>query len=238
MDGNASRGRRSPAFLIALRTKGETVEEIAGLARTMRALADARRRRRARRPARHVGHRRRAPDVQRLDHRRVHRRGRRLRGRQARQPLGHRASPAPPTCWRRSARASTSTPDAVGRCIDEVGFGFMFAPPHHPATRHVPGAQGARRAHDLQLPRPAHEPGRRDAPADRRRRPALPGAIARRARAARRGAACSSSPATTASTSSTSAPTRVVEVRDGDARRLHASTPRGRRPRRARSRTS
>ena len=29
------------------------------------------------------------------------------------------------------------TPEAVARCIDEVGFGFMFAPHHHPATGHV-----------------------------------------------------------------------------------------------------
>jgi anthranilate phosphoribosyltransferase len=28
-------------------------------------------------------------------------------------------------------------PDAVGRCLDEVGFGFMFAPRHHAATKHV-----------------------------------------------------------------------------------------------------
>ena len=28
-------------------------------------------------------------------------------------------------------------PEAVARCIDEVGFGFMFAPAHHGATRFV-----------------------------------------------------------------------------------------------------
>jgi anthranilate phosphoribosyltransferase len=28
-------------------------------------------------------------------------------------------------------------PEAVARCIDEAGFGFMFAPAHHGATRHV-----------------------------------------------------------------------------------------------------
>ncbi len=28
-------------------------------------------------------------------------------------------------------------PDAVAECIDDVGFGFMFAPVHHQATRFV-----------------------------------------------------------------------------------------------------
>jgi anthranilate phosphoribosyltransferase len=28
-------------------------------------------------------------------------------------------------------------PDAVARCIEDVGFGFMFAPAHHQATRYV-----------------------------------------------------------------------------------------------------
>src|SRR5690348_15185377 len=29
------------------------------------------------------------------------------------------------------------TPDQVGRCIGEAGIGFMFAPAHHPAMKHV-----------------------------------------------------------------------------------------------------
>lgn len=29
------------------------------------------------------------------------------------------------------------SPDAVARCLEEVGIGFMFAPAHHPAFKHV-----------------------------------------------------------------------------------------------------
>lgn len=29
------------------------------------------------------------------------------------------------------------SPDQVGRCIDEVGIGFMFAPAHHPSMKHA-----------------------------------------------------------------------------------------------------
>ena len=92
---------------------------------------------RARRPARHRRHRRRAHDVQRLDDRGADRGRRRLRRGQARQPLGHqpvglgrRARGA-----RRPHRPRRRTRSA--RCIDEAGFGFMFAPAHHQATRFV-----------------------------------------------------------------------------------------------------
>ena len=33
-------------------------------------------------------------------------------------------------------------PDQVGPCIDATGFGFMFAPAHHAAMRHVIGVRG------------------------------------------------------------------------------------------------
>ena len=34
-------------------------------------------------------------------------------------------------------------PEQVGRCIDEIGFGFMFAPKHHLAMQHIQPARKA-----------------------------------------------------------------------------------------------
>ncbi len=192
---------RPPAFLIALRTKGETVEELVGLARTMRAFATPGARR-ARRPGRHRRHRRRAPDLQRLDDRRAGRRRRGLRGRQARQPLGHR-----PVGLGRRARGARRAhrprrPRPSPRCIERgrLRLHVRARPPRRHALRR-PGAQGARRAHDLQLPRPADQPGRRRAPGHRRVRPGATSTRGRRAGALGAEQGAGSVAARTASTS-------------------------------------
>jgi anthranilate phosphoribosyltransferase len=123
-------------FLIALRTKGETVEELTGLARTMRALAA------------HV------PSS----------RGRELLdtagtggGRSSFNVsttaalIAAGAGCAVAKHGNRSATSRSGSADllealgaridldpvGVAGCIDEAGFGFMFAPAHHQATRFV-----------------------------------------------------------------------------------------------------
>jgi anthranilate phosphoribosyltransferase len=123
------------AFLIALRTKGETVDELAGLAHTMRELAT------------HVSSGR--GDL--LDTAGTGG-GRRTFNVSTTAALV--AAGAGCAVAKHGNRSSTSSsgsadliealgaridlaPEAVERCIEEAGFGFMFAPAHHQATRFV-----------------------------------------------------------------------------------------------------
>jgi anthranilate phosphoribosyltransferase len=133
MSGNASEAETA-GFLIALRTKGETVAEIAGLARTMRDLAA-----------------------------KVEAAGELVdtAGTGGGRPTfnvsttaAFVAAGAGCKVAKHGNRSATSQcgsadvlealgasielePGAVAECIDAVGFGFMFAPRHHQAMRHV-----------------------------------------------------------------------------------------------------
>src|SRR5215218_2899925 len=134
MDGNASEVETA-GVLVALRTKGETAEEIEGLARTMRRFAtpvDAGR-----------------DDL--VD----------TAGTGGGRPTFNVSTTAAliaagAGCMvakhgNRSATGLSGSadvlealgvridlePDAVASCIEQVGFGFMFAPAHHSATRYV-----------------------------------------------------------------------------------------------------
>jgi anthranilate phosphoribosyltransferase len=122
-------------FLIALRTKGETVDELAGLARTMRAMAA------------HVPTSRK--DL--LDTAGTGGGRSTFNVSTTAALIAAGAGCAVAKHGNRSATSSSGSadllealgasidldPDGVGRCIDEAGFGFMFAPAHHQATRFV-----------------------------------------------------------------------------------------------------
>jgi anthranilate phosphoribosyltransferase len=137
MEGNASE-IETAGVLVALRTKGETVDEIEGLARTMRAFA--------------------IPVIvppPTCDHLVD------TAGTGGGRPtfnvsttaalIAAGAGCAVAKHGNRSATGLSGSadllealgvkidlqPDAVARCIAEVGFGFMFAPAHHGATRFV-----------------------------------------------------------------------------------------------------
>jgi anthranilate phosphoribosyltransferase len=134
MGGNAS-DTQTAAVLIALRTKGETVDELVGLATTMRLLATPVTTGRG--------------DL--ID----------TAGTGGGRPtfnvsttaalIAAGAGCAVAKHGNRSATGLSGSadllealgvridlsPEAVARCIEEAGFGFMFAPAHHGATRHV-----------------------------------------------------------------------------------------------------
>jgi anthranilate phosphoribosyltransferase len=122
-------------FLIALRTKGETVDELTGLARTMRALAV------------HVPTDR--EDL--LDTAGTGGGQSTFNVSTTAALIAAGAGCAVAKHGNRSATSASGSadvlealgaridldPDGVARCIDEAGFGFMFAPAHHQATRFV-----------------------------------------------------------------------------------------------------
>ena len=134
MAGNASEAEIA-AVLIALRTKGETIDELVGLATTMRLLATPVTTERddlidtagtgGGRPTFNVS--------------------------TTAALIAAGAGCAVAKHGNRSATGLSGSadllealgvridlrPDAVARCIQEAGFGFMFAPAHHGATRHV-----------------------------------------------------------------------------------------------------
>ncbi len=126
---------QTAAFLVALRAKGETVPELVGLARTMRALA--------------------VPvSTSRDDLVDTAGTGGGPSTFNVSTAAALIAAAAGCAVAKHGNRSATSrcgsadllevlginielTPEAVGKCIDDFGFGFMFAPRHHTAMAHV-----------------------------------------------------------------------------------------------------
>jgi len=134
MKGRASEVQTS-AFLIALRAKGETVSELVGLARTMRSLATP-------------------VECAREDLVDTAGTGGGPSTFNVSTTAALIAAGAGCAVAKHGNRSSTSRsgsadllealgvridldPGQVRRCIDEIGFGFMFAPRHHAAMAHV-----------------------------------------------------------------------------------------------------
>ena len=134
MQGNASEVQTA-AVLIALRTKGETVDELVGLARTMRELAVR-------------------VQVDRDDMLDTAGTGGGRPTFNVSTTAAFVAAGAGCAVAKHGNRSATGRsgsadvlealgaridlePAAVAECIESVGFGFMFAPAHHAAMRHV-----------------------------------------------------------------------------------------------------
>jgi anthranilate phosphoribosyltransferase len=134
MAGNATEVQIA-GVLIAMRTKGETVDELAGLARTMRELAT---------PVRvdrdglldtaGTGGGRRTFNVSTTAALIAAGAGCVVAKHGNRSATG--LSGSADLLEALGARIDLSPTD-VARCIEDVGFGFMFAPAHHRATRYV-----------------------------------------------------------------------------------------------------
>jgi anthranilate phosphoribosyltransferase len=134
MEGRVSEAETA-AFLIALRTKGETVDELVGLARTMRDLATK-------------------VEVARDDLLDTAGTGGGRPTFNVSTTAAFVAAAAGCIVAKHGNRSATGRsgsadmlealgaridlePAAVAECIESVGFGFMFAPAHHAATKHV-----------------------------------------------------------------------------------------------------
>ncbi len=134
MAGRASEAQTA-GLLIAFRTKGETVHEIAGMARAMREVAVAVQ------PAGDLlvdtagtGGGRPTFNVSTTAAFVAAGAGCRVAKHGNRSATGRSGSAD--VLEALGARIDLE-PGAVAACIDELGFGFMFAPSHHPAMRHV-----------------------------------------------------------------------------------------------------
>jgi anthranilate phosphoribosyltransferase len=126
---------QTAAFLIALRTKGETVDEVAGLAATMRDLAKR-------------------VELSQPDVVDTAGTGGGAPSFNVSTTAALLAAAAGATIAKHGNRSATGRcgsadvlealgaridlePPAIAECIADVGFGFMFAPMHHQATRYV-----------------------------------------------------------------------------------------------------
>jgi anthranilate phosphoribosyltransferase len=216
MDGNASE-IETAGVLVALRTKGETAEEIEGLARTMRSFATA-------------------VDAGRGDLVDTAGTGGGRPTFNVSTTAALIAAGAGCAVAKHGNRSATGLsgsadllealgvridlgPDAVAQCIREVGFGFMFAPAHHSATRYVVPVRKELAVRTIfnflgPLTNPAGATRQVIGVSDPAFLETIAGALARLG--AERALVVSSHDGL--DEISTSAPTRVVEVHDGETR--------------------